>query len=131
MTDNFKKLTQLLETFPKVEPSPDYFQKIKTRVREIPKLATLGTTLGDVKIQRIGSDFWELAKSGDALFNGDKLSTGIGGKTFIIFKNETQVWLNQNTALELSPSPRHLFLSMGRRYPARAHSVSIPWTLKG
>ena len=96
------KLEELLKTVSQIEPSSDFHNKVMKRVNEIPKLATLGTTLGDVRIQRKDTTAWELANPGDSLFPGDLLKTNEGGKTFILFKDGTQIWLNQNTTLEFS-----------------------------
>lgn len=106
------KLENLLESLT-IEPPKELHQKVMKRVREIPKVATLGTTLGDVRIQRKESEIEELANYGDVLFEGDKLITDEGGKTFIIFKDGTQVWLNEKTTLEFNRSTRNIFLSIG------------------
>jgi hypothetical protein len=113
MTDNFNKLTNLLSSIPTIEPKKEFHQQIMTRVREVNKLATLGTTLGEVQIQRKDMKEQELAFAGEALFVGDKLITKDNGKTFITFKDGTQLWLNQNTTLELSPSTSNIFIAIG------------------
>ncbi|MFB3896975.1 MAG: FecR domain-containing protein [bacterium] len=113
MEPNFDKLTNLLTSIPMVDPKPELHQKIMSRVQELDKLATLGTTLGDVYIQRKKSELKELAFAGAALFAGDKLITNGNGKTFIMFNDGTQIWLNQNTTLELSPKSNNIFIPIG------------------
>jgi hypothetical protein len=113
MSANFDKLTNLLESIPKLEPKKELHQQILTRVQELNKLATLGATLGDVYIQRKDSQAQELAFAGEPLFTGDKLITKDNGKTFISFNDGTQIWLNQNTTLELSPKTSNIFIPIG------------------
>lgn len=113
MSTNFDKITNLLSSIPTVELKPEFHQRIMTRIREVNKLATLGTTLGDVYIQRKDSVKKELAFAGISLFAGDKLITNGNGKTFIIFNDGTQIWLNQNTTLELSPTASNIFIPLG------------------
>jgi hypothetical protein len=113
MSATFDKLTNLLTSIPMVDPKPELHLKILTRIQEMNKLATLGTTLGDVYIQRKESQQKELAFAGAALFAGDKLITNGNGKTFIMFNDGTQIWLNQNTTLELSPKSSSIFIPIG------------------
>jgi hypothetical protein len=107
------KLISLLEGINIKDPGPQFSKKIMQVIQETQGIAKLGTTLGTVFISRKGSQDWIMVQSGDVLHAGDLLATGEGGKTFLIYKDGTQLWLNEKTKLHISKHPNRIQLSMG------------------
>jgi hypothetical protein len=113
MSVNRDKLVNVLMEMPEVEPSRNLHAQIIHKVKKMDSVASLGVTVGEVYIQEKGSECWEIALPGDALFEGDTLSTHTNGRTCINFKDGTQIWLNQNTQLVFTASTRKLSLPQG------------------
>jgi hypothetical protein len=113
MSVNRDKLVNVLMEMPEVEPSRNLHVQIINKAKKVNSVAQLGVTVGEVYLKEKGTECWEIALPGDAVFEGDTLSTHTNGRTCINFKDGTQIWLNQNTQLEFTASTRKLSLPQG------------------
>ncbi len=113
MTDNTDKLATLLSQVTSRETSPEFHTRLMKKIHQAESLATLGTTLGAVYLEPKRTSEPRLAQSGEALFAGDRILTRKTGKTYILFKDGTQLWLNQESTLVIGDTPRQHQLPMG------------------
>ncbi len=56
---------------------------------------------GEVKIKKSGANAFQPAKINEELFNGDSIQTSRASKAALLFLDESQMILNENTALEV------------------------------
>jgi hypothetical protein len=113
MTDNTDKLANLLTQITPGETSPGFHHTLMEKVRQAESMATLGTTLGEVYLERKGNPAPILAQTGDLIFAGDSILTRRTGKTYVFFKDGTQLWLNHETTLVIGNHFRQHQLTLG------------------
>lgn len=63
--------------------------------------AILLSVFGDVQYRQGKGDVWKKAERGRPLSEGGAVKTGVDGRAAIFFKNNSTVWLKQNTNLSL------------------------------
>lgn len=132
MTDNTDKLANLLTQIKPGETSPGFHHTLMEKVRQAESMATLGTTLGEVYLERKGNPAPILAQAGDLLFAGDRILTRRTGKTYVFFKDGTQLWLNHETTLVIGNHSRQHQLTMGEllAFVSRAKTRADRFILK-